>query len=73
LQGTGVAILIGMKRPEKPANPSHDYGHALQSAVSWLGDRYLLASPQTRREPERPRYWTAQQHASAHVTRSTRH
>ena len=29
--------------------PQHDYGPALQSAVSWLGDRYLLAEPMPRR------------------------
>lgn len=40
-----------------------DYGPALQSAVSWLGDRYLLAEP-VRRLPEpsrgyfvEPRRW----------------
>jgi hypothetical protein len=31
----------------------HDYGLALQNAVSWLGDRYLLASPVTARRPDR--------------------
>jgi hypothetical protein len=42
---------------------SHDYGPALQSAVSWLGDRYLLAEPVRRRaEPSKaffvePRRW----------------
>lgn len=53
-----------MKRP-KPSLPvlQHDYGLALQSAVSWLGDRYLLAEPVTRRVEERkpfffePRQW----------------
>ena len=36
-----------MKRPDnKPRSiPLHDYGLALQSAVSWMGDRYLLAAP----------------------------
>jgi hypothetical protein len=29
--------------------PSHDYGLALQTAMSWLGDRYLLAQPVNRR------------------------
>lgn len=28
--------------------PVHDYGLALQQAVSWLGDRYLLAAPVAR-------------------------
>jgi hypothetical protein len=53
--------------------PPHDYGRALQSAVSWLGDRYLLAAPQPRQTPDQPKYWTARQHAAAHRTRSPRH
>ncbi len=28
--------------------PLHDYSRAVQSAVSWLGDRYLLAEPARR-------------------------
>jgi hypothetical protein len=41
-----------MKRPKEPQPlPRHDYGLALQTAVSWLGDRYLLAEPVTRRNP----------------------
>ena len=55
-----------MKRPEHKARsiPQHDYHLALQSAVSWLGDRYLLAEPVTRRrEPapyfSEPRRWHA--------------
>ena len=51
-----------MKRPTdkaslapNPSIPVHDYQHALQSAVSWLGDRYLLAEPvQRRNEKDRP-------------------
>jgi hypothetical protein len=39
-----------MKRPKIPALPlpQYDYGLALQTAVSWLGDRYLLAQPVAR-------------------------
>ena len=33
--------------------PQHDYRLALQSAVSWLGDRYLLAAPVSRLPDER--------------------
>jgi hypothetical protein len=65
-----------MKRPEpdKHPAPTHDYGTALQSAVSWLGDRYLLATPQERRPDDRPKYWTSWKHAAAHVARrETRH
>ena len=33
----------------------HDYRLALQRAVSWLGDRYVLAEPVVRRaQPSRP-------------------
>lgn len=34
-----------MKRKETPKT---DYRAALQNAVSWLGDRYLLAEPVAR-------------------------
>jgi hypothetical protein len=45
-----------MKRP-KQHPPQHDYALALQSALSWLGDRYLLAEPVARRvEPPQPFY-----------------
>jgi hypothetical protein len=54
-----------MKRPKENSHPMprHDYELALQSAVSWLGDRYLLAEPVSRRSDERkpffvePRSW----------------
>jgi hypothetical protein len=36
-----------------PALPVHDYRPALQCAVSWLGDRYLLAEPVRRLHEER--------------------
>jgi hypothetical protein len=40
-----------MKRPELETYPLplHDYDPALKSAMTWLGDRYLLATPQPRR------------------------
>jgi len=39
-----------MKSPATPSRdiPVHDYGPAVQSAVSWLGERYLLADPVQR-------------------------
>jgi hypothetical protein len=43
--------------------PLHDYDRARQSAVSWLGDRYLLAAPINRKREEsspyfvQPRQW----------------
>jgi hypothetical protein len=36
-----------MKSKQAPF-PLHDYGAALQGAVSWLGDRHLLAAPAPR-------------------------
>jgi hypothetical protein len=43
-----------MKCPESPLQsvPVHDYGLALKSAVTWMGDRYLLAAPLPRRSNE---------------------
>ena len=35
------------KESPKPL-PQHDYALALRNAVSWLGDRYLLAQPVAR-------------------------
>ena len=34
------------------ALPTHDYRPALQGALSWLGNRYLLAEPLNRRRDE---------------------
>lgn len=48
-----------MKRPkDKPL--LHDYALALQTAVSWLGDRHLLAAPVTRRAEARQPYFVEQ-------------
>jgi hypothetical protein len=48
-----------MKASESPSTsiPPHDYGLALKSAVSWLGDRYLLADPLPRRIDSRKPYF----------------
>jgi hypothetical protein len=40
-------------RALNPALPVHDYRPALQCAVSWLGDRYVLAAPVARRHAVR--------------------
>jgi hypothetical protein len=39
-----------MKRStdSQPPLPVHDYEPALQRAVSWLGDRHILATPSVR-------------------------
>jgi hypothetical protein len=37
--------------------PEHDYAVALKSAVSWLGDRYLLAAPLPKRSNDRKDYY----------------
>lgn len=49
-----------MKRNDYTAIPLHDYRPALQGAVSWLGDRYLLAEPMPRLSEERRPYFTEQ-------------
>ncbi len=55
---TKELMEIAMKRPDRSRPiPVHDYGLALQSAVSWLGDRYLLASPTPRRTEEPSAYF----------------
>lgn len=47
-----------MKRKESPAQiPLHDYSPALKGAVSWLGDRHLLAEPVARLSEERTPYF----------------
>lgn len=40
-------------RHDNPSFPLHDYSGAIESAVSWLGDRHLLAVPLTARPPRR--------------------
>ena len=40
-----------------PAIPLHDYRKALNNAVSWLGDRYLLAEPLQKRTGDRKEYF----------------
>jgi hypothetical protein len=51
-----------MKRSRESADriPQHDYALALQSAVSWMGDRYLLAEPVSRRAEERKAFFVVQ-------------
>ncbi|HEX6636069.1 MAG TPA: hypothetical protein VF033_00315 [Steroidobacteraceae bacterium] len=53
-----------MKRPidriqlvQTPELALHDYRPALQDAVSWLGNRYLLAEPVTKRPDERKGFY----------------
>jgi hypothetical protein len=68
-----------MKRSDSRTEsiPQHDYGLALKSAVSWLGDRYLLADPQPKRRDERKEYfvetrrWLDGRNAKGHATHNT--
>jgi len=48
-----------MKNPDAPRKviPLHDYDQALEKAVSWLGERYLLAEPAPRRREEPRQYF----------------
>ena len=41
------------QKPKSQTIPQHDYRSALQGALSWLGDRYLLAEPLNRRSDDR--------------------
>ena len=45
-----------------PLLPVHDYRPALQCAVSWLGDRYLLAEPVRRTTTERKPFFAETRH-----------
>jgi len=50
-----------MKRKEQTVTiPLHDYSPALQGALSWLGDRHLLAEPVARLNEERTPYFAEQ-------------
>jgi hypothetical protein len=40
-------------REHQPQFPVRDYSHDWQRAVSWLGDRHLLATPIAPRSPDR--------------------
>jgi hypothetical protein len=51
-----------MKRKENQLTPQQDYDLKLQTAVSWLGDRYLLAEPVTRRVEQRKPFFAEQPH-----------
>jgi hypothetical protein len=48
---------MDMKR-KNSSIPLHDYRPALQGALSWLGDRYLLAEPTPRLSQEHAAYFT---------------
>lgn len=54
-----------MKTSKTPAQkiPTHDYSPALQGALSWLGNRYLLAEPLNRRREEPKVQFSAPQRA----------
>ena len=43
--------------------PQHDYRSALQGALSWLGDRYLLAEPLNRRNDEHKSHVSESEHS----------
>ena len=46
--------MTNTKPLSRPA-PPHDYQAALQNALSWLGNRYLLAEPLNRRRESETR------------------
>jgi hypothetical protein len=55
---TGKPLEIHMKRkPSTATIPLHDYRPALQGALSWLGDRHLLAEPVPRLREESAPYF----------------
>ena len=48
-----------MKRSNNAKLPLHDYRHALANAVSWLGERYLLAEPVQKRAQDAQPFFAA--------------
>jgi hypothetical protein len=57
----GESLETHMKRKELTAGiPMHDYRAALEGAVSWMGDRYLLAEPVPRLHEEHRPYFAEQ-------------
>ena len=46
------ATIMKLHDPH-PTLPVHDYSGAIQSAVSWLGNRYILAAPVAPRRDAR--------------------
>ena len=54
------------------AVPTHDYSPALQGALSWLGNRYLLAEPVNRR-PDYKRSETQSAPPPSNVVRWVQH
>jgi hypothetical protein len=52
-----VETTMKQTEPTSASNPRHDYDVALRRAVSWLGDRYLLAEPVSRRTKESKSYF----------------
>lgn len=50
-------LIVKLKKALNQALPLHDYRIALQCAVSWLGDRYLLAAPVRRVCDDRKPYF----------------
>jgi hypothetical protein len=46
-----------MKRKDSKTISPHDYRAALDGALSWLGDRYLLAEPVARLHEARTPYF----------------
>jgi hypothetical protein len=57
----GKLMEAHMKRKQQNVTiPLHDYNPALQGALSWLGDRHLLAEPVARLHQERGPYFAEQ-------------
>jgi hypothetical protein len=63
---------MNRQTPQSPTDAPHDYRNAVDRAISWLGDRYLLAARKPGSATGPPKYWTAGQHAAAHHSRPQR-
>ena len=58
MMAPGKPLEMLMKRKNPTATiPQHDYRPALEGALTWLGDRHLLAEPVPRLSVERVPYF----------------
>jgi hypothetical protein len=66
-----MELTMKLMKQEPSRLPVDDYSAALRNAVSWLGERYLLAVPVTRSEQPTPRYFPQGRgwHERLHVKR----
>jgi hypothetical protein len=63
---------MNTKKSTSQTIPQHDYRSALEGALSWLGDRYLLAEPLNRRSDDAKVHVSESQHSQPSSTLKAR-